>query len=109
MRIEGFLGDGDNPAILAHLDEIEPLRRAPVHPVRASEFAEDAVDRAFDAKGFAAADAVKRLFLPEDARCGGGAERQARDERDQFLRTSRLAQAGGSGKVSNEPGTASFY
>src|SRR6516225_385563 len=93
MWIEGFLGGGDKPAIVAHLDEIEPVRRAPVHPVHAFEFAEDAVDRAFDAKGFATADAVKRLFLPEDARRGGGAERQARDERDHFLRASRLAQA----------------
>jgi len=65
VRIKAFLCDHDDAAILAHLDEIEALRRALVHPVLAFELGEDAADRAFDAERLAAADAMKRLLLPE--------------------------------------------
>src|SRR5260370_41156523 len=91
MRVEVFLRDNDDAAILAHLDEIEALRRALVHPVLAFELGEDAVDRAFDAERLSAADAVKRLLLPEHPRRRGGGERQTQAQREHLPRTGRLA------------------
>src|ERR1700722_11104286 len=92
VGIEAFLGDDDNAAILAHLDDVEAAGGALVHPVLALELGDDAFDRAFDAERLAAAHARERLFLFEHAcRRGGGAEIDPRDETDHFLRAGCLA------------------
>src|SRR6185369_9003355 len=64
MRIEAFVHHGFDAAIRAHLDDVETLGVGALeHPVLFAEFCEYAVDRAFGAEGFAAGDAVERLFL----------------------------------------------
>src|SRR4029450_10482381 len=51
-------------AIRAHLDDVEAFSAGALeHPVLLAEFCQHAIDRAFGAEGFAAADAVERLFL----------------------------------------------
>src|SRR6266851_7829889 len=72
VGIESLLGDRDHPAVLAHLDHLEPRRGALEHPVPAFELGGDSLDRALDAERLAAAHAVERLLLLEDARLGGG-------------------------------------
>ena len=91
MRIEAVLRDNDDAAILAHLDQIEALRRALVHPVLARELGEDAVDRAFDAEWLAAADSLKLILLPEHARRSRPTKHQARHDGDHLLRAGRFA------------------
>src|SRR5215216_3393696 len=64
MRIETFVHDGFDAAIRAHLDDVETFGIGALeHPVFFAEFCEHAVDRALGAEGFAAGDAVERLFL----------------------------------------------
>src|SRR5215467_15673298 len=93
VRIELLLGDRHHPAVLAHLDNIEALRRVLVHPVLALELGGDALDRALDAERLVAADAMERLFLFKHAGARGrGAEIKLRPERNHFLRASGLAQ-----------------
>ena|ERR1700759_5476457 len=93
IGIEAFIRHRGYAAILAHFDEVEAARPALIHPVRALELANDALDRAFDPKGLAAANAVKRLFLLEDARVGGSlTEIDLRREADDFLGASRFTE-----------------
>src|SRR5437763_11324096 len=46
VGIELLLGDGEDAAVLAHLDDIEALRRILEHPVFAGELGGHALDRA---------------------------------------------------------------
>src|SRR5215212_10143819 len=58
MRVETFVHHGFDAAIRAHLDDVEaPGIGALEHPVFLAEFCQHAVDRAFGAEGFSAADA----------------------------------------------------
>src|SRR5262245_47728203 len=92
VGIELLLGDGHDPAVLAHLDQVEALRGILEHPVFALELGGDALDRALDPERLVAADAMERLFLFEHAGAGGrGAEIELRPQRDNFLRTRGLA------------------
>src|SRR6201997_2475060 len=92
VGIELLLGYGHDPAVLAHLDQVEALRGILEHPVFALELGGDALDRALDPGRLVAADAMKRLFLFEYAGAGGrGAEVELRPQRDNFLRTRGLA------------------
>src|SRR5258705_13995385 len=64
MRVETFVHHRFNAAIRAHLDDVEPPGIGALeHPVLLAEFCQHAIDRAFGAEGFAAGDAVERLFL----------------------------------------------
>src|ERR1700730_12596646 len=72
VGIEFLLGDRDRPAVLAHLDHLEPCRGVLEHPVLAFELGDDPLDRALDAERLAAAHAVERLLLLEHARLRGG-------------------------------------
>src|SRR6185312_5710915 len=93
IGIEILFGHRGDAAALAHPDDVEPLRRPLEHPVLALELGGDAIDRALDAERRAAAQAERRLLLLEHARrSGGGAEVDLRLERDDLLRTDRLAQ-----------------
>src|SRR6266478_3288620 len=92
VGIELLLGDRYHPAVLAHLDHLEALRRIPEHPVLALELGGNALDRALDPERLVAADAMKRLFLFEHAGARGrGAEIELRRERDHLLWASGLA------------------
>src|SRR5437899_3055244 len=63
MRIETFVHHRFDPAIRAHLDDVEPFGIGALeHPVLLAELCKYAVDRAFGAERFAASDAVERLF-----------------------------------------------
>src|SRR5689334_4049515 len=94
VRIEGVLGDGDHPAVLAHLEHLEPAVGAREHPVFARELGRDTFDRALRSERLAAADAAERFLLFEHARGGaGGAEVKLWGEPDHLLRAGRLAQA----------------
>src|SRR5664279_695726 len=71
--IELLLRHHVDPAICAHLDDVEPLLAVLEHPMLAFQFGDHAFDRAFDAERFAAADALERLFLLDNAAHGSGA------------------------------------
>ena len=97
-----------NPAVVAHLDDVEALGRAFVHPVLAFELGGHALDGALHAERLAAADAAERLFLLEDARAAAcGAEIELRSQRDDLLGAGRLAQpalhAGVLGEAQHRP------
>src|SRR5262249_47568827 len=68
VRIEVFLGYDGDATLLAHLDDIEPPRRALEHPMLAFELGGDALDGAPDAERLAAAHAGERLLLFQHAR-----------------------------------------
>src|SRR5215471_14798987 len=73
--IELLLAHGDNAAVRAHSDRVQPLVARGIHPVPALEFRGDLLDRAFHAERLAAADAERRLFFLDDhGRSRGGAE-----------------------------------
>src|SRR5262249_45905793 len=94
IRVEPLLGDRHNPAVLAHLDQVEALCGILEHPMFALELGGDALDRTLDPERLVAADAMKRLFLFEHAGAGGrGAEIELRPQRDNFLRTRGFAQS----------------
>src|SRR5882724_3402958 len=64
MRIETFVHHRFDAAVRAHLDHVKAFGVGALeHPVLLAEFCQHAVDRAFGAEGFAAGDAVERLFL----------------------------------------------
>ena len=64
-----------------------------IHPVLAFELGNDALDRALHAERLAAADALGRLFLLDDAAHGsGGAEIDLRLQADHLFRARCLAQ-----------------
>src|SRR6185369_9585492 len=68
VRIETFVHHRFDAAIRAHLDDVEASGIGALeHPVLLAEFCQHAVDRAFGTKGFAAGDAVERLFLLQHA------------------------------------------
>src|SRR6516225_2195017 len=71
MRVEAILGDGSNPAVLAHFDGIEARRAAGEHPVTAGELCGNPLDGALHAERLAAADAVERLLLLQHVRARG--------------------------------------
>src|SRR2546423_15511728 len=70
VGIELLFGERDHPAVLAHLDHVEPLRGILEHPVFALELRGDALAGALDPERLVAADAAARLLLLEHA--GGG-------------------------------------
>src|SRR6266404_4992032 len=71
VRIETFVHHGFDAAIRAHLDDVEAFGVGALeHPVLLAEFGQHAVDRALGAEGFAASDAVERLFLLQHALWG---------------------------------------
>ena len=75
-----------------------------IHPMRAFELADDALDRAFNSKGLAATNAMKRLFLLEDTRVSGGrAEIDPWYEADNFFRASRFAETALHARVFGKP------
>src|SRR6266849_5893675 len=64
MRVKALVHHGFDAAIRAHLDDIDPLRIGALeHPVLLAELGEHALDRALGAKGLAAGNAEKWLFL----------------------------------------------
>src|SRR5882757_8475215 len=64
MRVEALVHHRFDAAIRAHLDDVDPLGVGALeHPVLLAEFCQHALDRALGAKGLAAGDAEKRLFL----------------------------------------------
>jgi hypothetical protein len=67
IRFKAFFCDEHDPAIVAHLDDVEPPGGAGIHPVLAFELRHHAIDRALHAERLAAADAAERLLLLEDA------------------------------------------
>src|SRR5438128_153986 len=92
VRIELLLGDGNDAAVLAHLEHIEALRRICEHPMLAGELGCDPLDGALHSERLAAADAVERLLLLEEPRAGScSAEIELRMQGDHLLRTGRLA------------------
>jgi hypothetical protein len=94
VGIERLFGDDGDAAILAHLDHVEPARRALVHPVLAFERRGDALYRALDAERLAATNARERLLLLEHARRSPRiAKGKARYEADHFLGVGGFAQA----------------
>ena len=70
-RIELLFRHDRDPAVGAHLDDVEPLLGVLEHPVRAFELGGHALDRTLDAERLAAADAGERFFLLDDAACRG--------------------------------------
>src|SRR5664279_5262795 len=94
MRIKAFVDHGFDPAVRAHLDDIDAFGVSALeHPVLFAELGEHALDRAFGAERLAAGDAVKRLFFLQDAQrrvpCG---EIESRLQRDDFLGTGGFAE-----------------
>src|ERR1700692_256709 len=61
IRVERVLGDGDDAAVLAHLQYFEPAVGAAEHPVLACKLGGDALDRAPGAERLAATACVARL------------------------------------------------
>src|SRR6202040_2176992 len=86
VRIEAFLGDGGDAALLTHFDDVKAAGGALIHPVLALQLGDDALDRALNAERLAAAHAGERFFLLEHA-CRGrdGAEVDPRDEADHLF------------------------
>src|SRR5262249_19619685 len=62
VGIELLLGDRHRPAVLAHLDHLEALRRILEHPVLALGLGRGAFARAFDPQRLVAADGIGMLF-----------------------------------------------
>src|SRR5829696_6036538 len=95
MRIETLIYYGFDAAIRAHLDDVEAFGVGALeHPVFFAEFCKHAVDRAFGAEGFAAGDAVERLFLLQHTqRRAPGLEVETRFEGDDLLGAGRFAEA----------------
>ena len=92
-RIELLFAHGDDAAVGAHPDRVQPLVARGIHPVPALELCRDLLDRALDAERLAAADAKRRLFFLDDlGRCPGGAEIDLRLQRDDLFRAGALAQ-----------------
>src|SRR5262249_50309200 len=103
-RIEILLGHHCNPAVVAHLDDVEPRRSILVHPVLAGELFGDALDRAAHAEWLPAADAAERLLLLHHARRrDGGTEIDLRLQRDDLLRAGRSAQPALHAGILREP------
>src|SRR5262249_37985277 len=93
VGIDLLLGDRYDPAVLAHLDHLEALRRILEHPVLALELGGDALDRALDPERLVAANAVERFFLFKHAGgCCRRAEIELRPQRNHLLRAGSLAQ-----------------
>src|SRR5260370_30483071 len=92
MRVETLVDDGFDPTIRAHLDDVETFGvNALEHPVLLAELGEHAVDRALGAKGLAAGNTEKRLFLLQHAkRRVPGLEIEPRLQGDDILRTGRF-------------------
>src|SRR5215207_4676549 len=95
MRIETLIYYGFDAAIRAHLDDVEAFGVGALeHPVFFAEFCKHAVDRAFGAEGFAAGDAVERIFLLQHTqRRAPGLEVETRFEGDDLLGAGRFAEA----------------
>src|SRR5216683_6171255 len=93
MRVEALVHHGFDAAIRAHLDNIDPPGVGALeHPVLLAELGKHAVDRALGAEGFAAGDAMERLFfLQHLQRRVPRLEIEARLERDDLFRTGRFA------------------
>src|SRR6187431_1874476 len=94
MRVEAFIHHGFDAAIRAHLDHVEPPGIGALeHPVLLAEFCQHAVDRAFGAEGFAAGNAVERLFfLQHPLRRVPGLEVETRFDGDDFLGAGGFAE-----------------
>src|SRR5436190_6349933 len=93
MRIETFVHHRFDAAVRAHLDDVEAFGIGALeHPVLLAEFCQHAVDRAFGAEGFAAGDAVERLFFLQHAlRRVPGLEVEPRLDGDDLLGAGGLA------------------
>src|SRR5258707_7892566 len=93
MRVEAFVHHGFDAAIGAHLDDIETFGVGALeHPVLVAELGEHAVDRALGAKGLAAGNAEKRLFLLQHGkRRVPGLEIEPRLKGDDLFRAGRFA------------------
>src|SRR5213080_1906295 len=93
MRIETFVYHRFDAAIRAHLDDVEAFGVGALeHPVLLAEFCQHAVDRALGAEGFAAGDAIERLFFLQHAlRRVPGLEVEARLDGDDLLGAGGLA------------------
>src|ERR1019366_9287100 len=94
MRIKTLVDHGFDPAIRAHLDDIDPpCVGALEHPVLFAELGEHALDRAFGAERLAAGNAVEGLFFLQHAqRRVPCREIEPRLERDDFLGTGGFAE-----------------
>src|ERR1700687_5200645 len=93
MRVEALVDDSFDAAIRAQLDDVEPLGVGALeHPVLLAELGEHALNRAPGAKGLAAGNAKKRLFLLQHAkRRVPGLEIKPRFKGDDLFRTARFA------------------
>ena len=67
VGLETLFGNKVDTAVFAHLDDFQPFGRRLVHPVLILELGYDALDAAFDAERFVAADAAERFFFLENA------------------------------------------
>src|SRR5271163_1179865 len=67
VGIEISCSDGNDAAVLAHFEYVEPPRAMRVHPMLTRELFHHALDRALDPERLAAANTVKRLFFLEHA------------------------------------------
>src|ERR1700687_3682938 len=93
MRVEALVDDSFDAAIRAHLDDVETFGVGALeHPVLLAELGEHAVDRALGAKGLAAGNAKKRLFLLQHAQWRiPRLEIEPRLKGDDLFRTGRFA------------------
>jgi len=91
-RVELLFAHGNDAAVCAHSDHVQPLVARGIHPVPALEFRRDLLDRAFHPKGLVAADAKRRLlFLDDPRRSPGDTEVDLRPQGNDLFRTCALA------------------
>src|SRR4051812_24055570 len=94
MRVKTLVHHGFDAAVRAHLDDVETFGVGALeHPVPLAQLGQHAVDRAFGAEGFAAGDAVERLFLLQHTlRRVPGLEVETRLDADDFLGAGGFAE-----------------
>src|SRR4029079_10330654 len=93
MRIKTFVHHRFDTTVRAHLDDVEPPGIGALeHPVLLAEFCQHAIDRALGAEGFAAGDAVERLFLLQHPRRVPGLEVKTRLDGDDFFGAGGFAE-----------------